>query len=132
MGDLIDKRKSSSPGHEQDDEVLYGDSPNPHSTDPRGKLTGPGSHFGQAKEESTFTQPSGNDTTTTTTSSTLAPSLVKPDDGESTASIKSGVQGYPQSSSGLTGAPGTSPETFQEGAICVTSTITLCLSDQAH
>ena len=83
---------------------MYGGSPNPHATEVTGKLTGPGTHFGQAKEEPATT---GNDIAV---ASTLAPSSVNPDDGESTASIKSGVQGYPQSSNELTCTSGTFPE----------------------
>jgi len=120
MISAADTKLLSSPGHEKDDEVLYGEGGN------TGRRTGEGSHFGAnpsgAQDTTTGTLGSGttsgvtptNQSATNTSSNApgniastqLMSSNKNLDDGASAASIKSGIPGNTQSKSGLTGASG--------------------------
>jgi len=118
----------SNPGSKKDDEVMYGSgqSSDPvHSTN-TGGVSGQGSHFGSSQRGtdplSSSTNPTssgvssgyGSNTTGTGQQPNLSGNPTSRsnmpggfDDGASTASIKSGVPGHPQSESGLIGSSGT-------------------------
>jgi hypothetical protein len=127
-----------SPGHRHDDEVLYGSgkSDDPIMSSNTGKFSGQGTHFGQTR--SGGQDPSTADTNSTTTgniaSHHLSSSQLQPDGGESTASIQSGVQGYPQYRPALTGNSGThgGPQTFTEGGVSTSSTTGPYSSDPSY
>ena len=116
-------RVQSNPGSKKDDEILYGSG---SSSDPvnsgatgveGGKLRGESGHFARFDEDNNIKPATGTRTTDyasatplgsnthgsgNLTSSSHMPSMTDDD----TASIKSGVTGFPQSGSALTGPPG--------------------------
>lgn len=117
----------SNPGGKHDEEVMYGSgkSSDPVHSGTAGGTSGPGSHLGSSQAGHNPLSSASNPTSSNVSSghsshpisggqqsgltgnatSHSGPSAAF-DDGASTASIKSGIQGYPQSGSGLIGSSG--------------------------
>lgn len=98
---------SSNPGHKKDEEILYGSG----GADDPVHTGAAGSGSNRALEDKTLyegTQPSATRPSTTTSSTSRMPGSFG-DDTDTTASVKSGVVGEPQTGSTATGYGTTDP-----------------------
>jgi hypothetical protein len=122
--------------------VLYGsgksDDPIMNKNEDLGTLSGQGTHFGHnrsaGKEDPSTSGGTGPTTTGNAAPHLLGSQQLHHDDGESTASIKSGVAGYPQGSPGLTGTSGMQGEltSYRDEKINPSSTTGTHPSDSAY